>query len=171
MPIKEFEIYYNYDIWNETFGEMREDKDLGEVWHSGEFQTYITNLMKYENTHDRILLLNGPLTPKFVDFLAQFAGSNDSNSFQINTLDVFEYDHHFHVVIESDSISSLTPSCFNFCGLLAMINLNSKNLHPSNLDAFHLDDSEQILNRVLRDFDQPVSESLKKSFLTCVPQF
>ncbi|KAK8898650.1 hypothetical protein M9Y10_000942 [Tritrichomonas musculus] len=170
LPIKEYEIYYNYDIWNDTFGEMREDKELGEVWHCGEFQTYITNLMRYENTHDRILLLNGPLTSKFVNFLAQFAGANDSNAFQINTFDLFEYDHHFHVVIESDSISSLTPSCLNFCGLLSMENLTSKLLHPSNLDGFYLNDPEQILNRVFHDYNQPVSESLKKIILNIYPK-
>ncbi|OHS96659.1 Dynein heavy chain family protein [Tritrichomonas foetus] len=169
-PIKLFDVYHNIETWERMFGEMKFDNDLGQIWNCGEMQTYVTNLMKYENTHQRILRLNGPLTPRFVNFITQMAGSAENGSFKLNTLDSLEYDNNMHIIFETDNIASLTPSCFGFCGILPMTNEHTRLVCPTNLDLFEFVDPLQILNRVLSVYRDHVPEIMKRHIIKLFPE-
>lgn len=160
-PIKQLELFYNCDIWEEMFGEMKPDPELGHVWHYGMFHSYIVNLMKFESTHHKILHLNGPLNQRIIHFLSQMVGTSLYSLLQLTTLDSFKFDGFFHIVIETGSVSDLSPSCLAFCGILPMENLNSTLVSSSNILSFDFFDPLIIINRAISQYGKPVSTITK----------
>ena len=165
-PFKIFDIYHHTDEWGRIFGEMVFDKTNGNIWHCGELQTWITNLMKYQNTHEIFLRFNGPLSHSFVNFIQQLGGcvesSYKSGGLRLNTLDLLSANTNIHLIIETDNISNISPTCLRFCGILNMVNINSKSITPGrpSIEDFELSESRQFLKRVLSVYKITISDFL-----------
>ncbi|OHS97076.1 Dynein heavy chain family protein [Tritrichomonas foetus] len=121
MPMKIRTVYQNSDTWENIFGSADEDPTQGTVWRYGQFQTALTNLNFYQNSHHRILKFDGKMSSKFTKFLFQFV--SEGSCFRINSLGSFAADSTFHCFVETDDISNLTPEILSVCGLLSMSNL------------------------------------------------
>ncbi|OHS94778.1 hypothetical protein TRFO_39050 [Tritrichomonas foetus] len=189
MTIKLHEWFYMNDSWEQMFGKMtlenipitplqsgrisgRIVNELNQtfetmpIWNSGQIHAFMHNLTTDTQYHN-ILKLNGPLTPRIVNFLSEMLTSDGTNYIKLNTMDTIECNKNFHIIIETESIENLNPAMIMNCALLPM-----KNMQVDKTNTIL--DPEIIFNRAVSGFKGEIEETtvsiFKKLFITMAPE-
>ncbi|OHT05712.1 Dynein heavy chain family protein [Tritrichomonas foetus] len=124
-PMNILSLFHMSDKWSKIYGSVFEDLDVGPMYSYGLIHSAIHHLLKNINKSHQILKFDGKLTRKFSTYLSEFFGSPTMKKNMLNSLDSFYASPNFHVIIETDSLESATPSLLAKSGIIVMKSLQS----------------------------------------------
>lgn len=142
-------LYHASDDKKNIFGCVTNDLSLGQIWSYGQIQAVLNNLLSVKKEYQPVLLLNGPMTSDYVEFLYQFLGPPSSNSCQLNSLDSYPTNSGLKVIVETDSLAHFTPGLLSRCDLLFMKNVQTVSRIPLPHPIFKLVRPSLALSRAI----------------------
>lgn len=124
LPVTSITLYFGSDKWERIFGTIVNDITLGQMWNYGQIHNTMHKLHTKKN-YTKILRFDGTLTSEFAQYVSQLIGPLDNHMVQLNSLEEYRLSNKFKVVVETDSLSDLTPSLLSKARLLVMRNIQS----------------------------------------------
>ena len=121
MPLKIEDIYQNSDSWENIFGAVTNVEPDRKQWSYGLLQNVISRLETFRKTNHRIIRFDGHVTKRFAQFLSQFVA--DPAALRLNTLGTHLRNNSFNIIVETDTIESITPEMLSLVGIIHLNNM------------------------------------------------
>ncbi|EAX90579.1 hypothetical protein TVAG_221220 [Trichomonas vaginalis G3] len=164
--IQKEKVFIGSSSWEKISGYYAQNH-----WHYGVIESAINHLFsqKQQQTH-KILVLDGELTNNFVNLI-------DQSLIKPNLL-LFSYGNsmpigdEFHIFVETNNLSNITPSLLSRVGILSLDSLQLENNYISNNLSATLKYPEIPLNMILMDsnYNGFEKEMIKKTISENLPK-